>query len=43
MTRLKLRMPDEQINKLVNTLSQRGSSIEYDDYLEYISAFQINS
>ena len=43
MKRLKLRMSDEQINKLVGVLSRNGSNIEYDDYLEFLSAFQINS
>ena len=43
MKRLKLRMSDEQINKLVGILSRTGSNIDYDDYLEYLSAFQINS
>ena len=36
-------MSDEQINKLVGILARSGSSIEYDDYLECLSAFQINS
>lgn len=43
MKRVKLRMSDEEINKFVSVLGRKGLSIEYDDYLECLSAFQINS
>jgi Ca2+-binding EF-hand superfamily protein len=33
MKRLKLRISDEEINKLLAVLARKGSNIEYDDYL----------
>lgn len=41
MKRLKLKLDDLEINKLLSIISK--SSIFYDEYLQYLSAFQINS
>ena len=43
MKRLKLRMTEEQIDKFLGVLGRKTKNLEYDDYLECLSAFQINS
>lgn len=42
LKRLKLRMSDVEINQLV-TLIKKENNIIYDDYLQALSAFQVNS
>lgn len=42
MKRLKLKLDEVEVNKLLSIIS-KGSSIFYDEYLQYMSAFQVNS
>ena len=42
MKRLKLKLDDLEVNKLLSIIS-KSSSIFYDEFLQYMSAFQINS
>lgn len=42
MKRLKLRMSETEINQFVN-LIKKDNHIFYDDYLQSLSAFQVNS
>ncbi len=42
MKRLKLRMSDVEINQLLN-LIKKDNHVSYGDYLQALSAFQVNS
>lgn len=42
MKRLKLKLDDVEISRILNTITKSGS-IFYEEYLQYLSAFQINS
>lgn len=43
LKRLKLQMGETEIRQLTNLLSRGGTHIQYEEYLECLSAFQVNS
>ena len=42
MKRVKLKMDEVSISRLLNSITKSGS-IFYEEYLQYLNAFQINS